>query len=319
MAIFIIMLILITSSTEAFARGRSFSLGRSFSSGKSFFGSSKSSSSKSWWGGSSSSKSSSSKSSVGSFWGGSSKSSASSGASTKSSSRGIFGSFSSGKSSTSTSSLKSKYLSDSYKKQASTNNYNKYKQKLDANQQKTYSSGLNSKYSGTSRMNYDDAIRTRTSRINSFNSRPVFMNVNRSIFGGPLSYGYGSVGIWDLWFLMRASELFWFHHWAQISPYRNYFDAKQYTDMEARVKTLEAQNTKRDPNYLDPNVSPDLQYSPDYQKKHLNDMYYTNKYPDNAGNPIVAIVILGAGAVILIIVLKKFMRPRKKSFRSSIY
>ncbi len=168
-------------------------------------------------------------------------------------------------------------------------------------------------------MNYDDAVRTRTSRINSFNTRPVFINVNPTLFGGPLSYGYGSVGIWDLWFLMRASELFWYHHWNEISPYRNYFQAKQYSDMEARVKALEQQNIKKDPNYLEPKVSADLQYSPDYQQKHLDQMYYTDKYPGNTGNPVVAVVFLGIGAVILIIVFKRFMRPRVKSFKSDIY
>lgn len=211
-------------------------------------------------------------------------------------------------------------MKDTYKATASKNNYTAYKKGLNDQQKKTYESSMNQEYTMNSRMNFDDALRTRSSRISSFNRRPIFMNVNPMYFGGPFSYGHAFVGAWDMWFLMRASEMFWFHHWAEISPYRNYFDQQKYTQLESRVKELEGQGVVRDPQYMEPGVDPDLQLSSDYQEKHLNSMYYTNKGPNQVGNVVVVILILGAATGVLILIIRRSARPKsKKSSYSRIY
>ena len=307
--IFIVVVILIflfSQSSMVFARGRSFSVGRSSSfKFKSFTGSAKKSSG---YSGSSAKKSSSASSSK---------------------ARSVPGSYSTGKSTTGksttskaskTTTAKSAYMKDTYKTTTSKNNYSAYKSGLNSQQKKTYDQSMNNNYKMNSRMNFDDALRTRPQRISSFNSRPIFINVNRGYFSSPFSYGYAFVGPWDMWFLMRASELFWYHHWLTISPYSNYFNATEYAKMDARVKQLEAQGVVRDPNYLEPGVDPDLQLTSDYQEKHLDTMYYTNKNPANSGNMVVTFIIIGGIIIILIVFLRKSARPKKrKSAYSRIY
>lgn len=188
-----------------------------FSSSKSKSSTSKSSSKSFSLFGSSKSKSSSSRSAPGSksYTGSSSKKANTSGFTAKAASK------------------KKSYMQDTYKSQVSSKNYKTYKQKLNSQQQKVYTDSMKKSYGSASRkMNFEDALKTRASRINIFNSRPILINVNRSIFSSPFSYGYAYVGPWDLWFLMRASDLFWYHHWDEISPYKNYFDQNQYEQME---------------------------------------------------------------------------------------
>lgn len=172
-----------------------------------------------------------------------------------------------------------------------------------------------------SRMNFEDSLRTKASRVSSFNTRRVYVNINPVYFGSPFSYGYAHVGIWDLWFLMRASDLFWYHHWNEITPYRNYFEASQYAAMEARVQRLEQQNNGvRDTTYMDEGVDPDLQLSDEYQKAHPDSVYYTNKYSTPAVNPVAIIIIIVLAACILIIILKRVSRAKpRKTYNSRIY
>ena len=216
-------------------------------------------------------------------------------------------------------SKKKSYMQDTYKSQVSSKNYKTYKQKLDSQQQKVYNDSMKRSYGSSSRrMNFEDAMRTRTSRINVFNNRPIFINVNRSIFGSPFSYGYAYVGPWDLWFLMRASDLFWYHHWNEISPYRSYFDQNQYQQLENRVDQLEKQGVQRDPNYMEEGVDPDLQLSQQYQEQNPDNVYYTDKYPTsssrNTGAVVVLIIIT---SVALIIVIRKLSKPKPKNSRHS--
>jgi hypothetical protein len=303
-AVVLILILLFSQSSLVLARGRSFSSGRSIGRSSFKFKSPSVSTKKaSGYSGSASKKSSSTSSSK---------------------SRSIPGSYSTGKSTTSktakTSSAKSSYMKDTFKTTSSKSNYSAYKSKLNAQQKKAYNSSMNNSYKMNNRMNFDDAVRTRPQRISSFNSRPIFINVNRGYFGSPFSYGYAFVGPWDMWFLMRASELFWYHHWAEISLYNNYFDAAQYAKMDARVKQLEAQGVAKDPNYLEPGVDPDLQLTTDYQEKHLDSMYYTNKTPNNSGSIVVTFIIIGAIVIILIVFIRKAAKPKqKKSTYSRIY
>ncbi len=207
-------------------------------------------------------------------------------------------------------------MEDTYKKQASTKKYNA---SLSSDQKKIYDSSMNRKYSVSNRMDFEDALRTRPQRINYYSSRTVIVNYNTSYFRSPISYGYASVGPWDLWFLMRASEMFWYHHWADIYPYRNYFDASHFAQMEARVRALEAMNIPRDDDYLDPDVDPDLQFSDDYQQRNIDTIYYSNRYPSRVGNPIVTIIIILIIIMILITIIKKVSRPKKPRGQSRIY
>lgn len=212
-------------------------------------------------------------------------------------------------------------MQDTYKSQVSGKNFSTYKQKLNTDQQKVYTDSMKRSYgSSTRRMGFEDAIKTRTSRINTFSKRPVFVNVNTGMFGSPFSYGYAYVGPWDLWFLMRASELFWFHHWSEISPYKSYFDQQQYADMEKRVKELEQQGVQKDPEYLDPDVDPDLQLSQQYQEENVDKVYYTDKYPTRSASAGAAVVVIIITGVALIIVIKAVSKPkRRKSHYSRIY
>jgi len=212
-------------------------------------------------------------------------------------------------------------MQDTYKKQVSSKNFNTYKQKLNTDQQKVYNDTLNRNYGTSSRrMGFENAMNTRSSRVNTFGQRPIFMNVNRGMFASPFSYGYAFVGPWDLWFLMRASDMFWFHHFSEISPYKSYFNQQEYEKLEKRVKEIETQGTKKDPTYLDPDVDPDLQLSQQYQEKNVDKVYYTDKYPTNSASAGTAIVIIIITSVALIIVIKRLSKPkRKKSHYSRIY
>lgn len=282
-------------SSSSKSNSKSFSL---FGSSKSKNSSSKSSSSKS-----SSSKSSSSRSIPGSksYTGSSSKKTNTSGFTAKAASK------------------KKSYMQDTYKSQVSSKNYKTYKQKLNTQQQKVYNDSMKRSYGTSSRrMNFEEAMRTRTSRINIFNNRPVIINVNRSMFGSPFSYGYAYVGPWDLWFLMRASDLFWYHHWNEITPYRDYFDQQQYQKLEQRVDQLEQQGIQRDPNYIEEDVDPDLQLSQQYQEQNPDNVYYTDKYPTNSSsNTGGVIVIIIITSVALIIVIRKLSKPKPQKPRYS--
>lgn len=317
-AVVLIFIFVFTSTIGIYAKGaRSFGGSRSFSksfSSKSFstksyssksgglFGSSKSKTGSLF--GSSKSKSSSSRSIPGgnSYSGNTKSSTAAKGFSSKASSK------------------KYSYMQDSYKKQVSGKNFNTYKQKLNAQQQKVYNDTIKRDYGvGSRRMNFENAMNTRTSRVNTFSRRPVFMNVNTGIFSSPFSYGYAYVGAWDLWFLMRASEMFWFHHWYEISPYKSYFNQQEYEKLEKRVGELEKQGVQRDPNYMDPDVDPDLQLSQQYQEQNIDKVYYTEKYPAGTG-ATAAVVLIVVVSVTLVIVIKKVSKPkRKKSHYSRIY
>lgn len=315
--VFAIMLILVfvfTSTAGVCAKSRSFGGKRSFS--KSFSRSYKSSSKSSGLFGSSKSKSSSSKSS--------------SSSSSKSSARSIPGtsksySSSSGSSARSFSSKSSakkySYMQDTYKKQVSEKNFNKYKQKLNAEQQKVYNDSMKRTYQTSSRrMGFEDAMKSRTSRINSFGKRPIFMNVNTGMFSSPFSYGYAFVGPWDLWFLMRASEMFWYHHWLEIAPYKDYFNQEEYEKLEKRVEELEKQGVQRDPNYVEPDTDLDLQFSQQYQEENVDKIYYTDKYSTNSASSGVSVTLIIVSGVALIIVIRKLSKPKpKKSHYSRIY
>ena len=211
-------------------------------------------------------------------------------------------------------------MQDAYKKQTSSTNYSSYKQKMNAEQQKAYDSSA-SGFKVNNRMNFENSANTRAQRINNMNSRPIYVNARPGLFSGPLTWGMGYVGIWDMFFVMQASNLFWYNHWNEISPYRDNFDEKKFAEMEARVKELEKENNGvRDPNYLDPDIDPDLQLSKDYQEKNLDKVYYTDKYSKPETDPFTTIIVIILIGGVLLMVISKAARPKpKKTYNSRIY
>lgn len=165
---------------------------------------------------------------------------------------------------------KSAYLNTVYAKETSKNNYAAYQQKMNPTQQASYSQ-YNTAPSVQNVQSYSTLSSSRPTRINVYNSSPVYCGYNTSLYPGGLSYGSAYCGRWDLWFLTRASDVFWYNHLDEIMMYNNMFDRNQYEQRLARVRAMN--NVARDPNYLDPDVNYDLQYSPNYQKEHLNELY----------------------------------------------
>lgn len=317
-AIVLMLLFIFTSTAGVYAKSRSFGGSRSFS--KSFSKSYKGSSKSGGLFGSSKAKSSTKSSTKNS---GSSSAKSSSARSIPGTGKSYSGSSGSASKSFATKSASKKYsyMQDNYKKQVSGKNFNTYKQKLNADQQKVYNASMKRDFgTGSRRMNFEDALKSRSSRINSFGRRPVFINVNTGMFGNPFSYGYAYVGPWDLWFLMRASEMFWFHHWLDIAPYKSYFNQQEYEKLEKRVDELEKQGIQRDPNYVEPDADTDLQFSQQYQEENVDKIYYTDKYATNSAGSGVAVVVFVMTAAGLVIVVRKLSKPkRRKSHYSRIY
>lgn len=187
---------------------------------------------------------------------------------------------------------------------------------MNAEQQKVYDSSMNRNYNVGSRLNYNDALNTRTQRISYFDSTPVRIHVNNYYFGGPLSYGSAFVGIWDLWFLMRASDLFWYNHWNDIYPYRSYFDTNDFAARQAAVMAMQNQGIAKNPSYLDPNVDPDLQFSKVYVDNHMNNIYNVNRH---SANPILTLLVILVFVGMLIFIIKHLLKKPVKPRYSSIY
>lgn len=335
-AFFLVIIFISIQSSLVYAKrssgGRSFGgySGSSSSRNSSSFSSYSKNSTNNW------SSSSSSKSKSFGGWSGSSSSSSksstkqastpSSPKSSASTQRNTLNSYSAGNtttykgSGTKTDTLKSSYMQNYYNKETSKNNYNTYKQSLNTEQQRVYDTTMKNNYNVGNKMNFEDAVNSKSQRISTYNSVPPRVHVNSNYFGGPLSYGSAFVGIWDLWFLLRASDLFWYHHWNDIYPYRNYFDPTSFAAKEAAVKQMESQGIAKDASYLDANVSPDLQFSNDYVKSHLNSIYHTNKYARPNGHPILTFFIIIIIIAVLVFIIRRMLKKKPvESYNSSIY
>ncbi len=66
---------------------------------------------------------------------------------------------------------------------------------------------------------------------------------------------------YDNGFMKYATLMWLFNHWNNIDHSR--FDDARVRDLEARFSDLEAKGYKRDPNYSEPGVDPDLAYRKD--------------------------------------------------------
>jgi hypothetical protein len=123
----------------------------------------------------------------------------------------------------SVSSSRKSYMENYYKKQTSSSTYQAYKQELNPRQKSIYESSMNRDVKLNQRMNMEQALRTRQSRLSDFEyRRPVVVNYNRGFFGNSIDLGSVMIGMWSMSFLMRASDMFWYHHWNDISPYHKW-------------------------------------------------------------------------------------------------
>jgi len=88
----------------------------------------------------------------------------------------------------------------------------------------------------------------------------------------------GSVGVWDLFFLSTVNHMFWYHHWhspgLQSALYHdNILQKEELRRLETRLKELEQQGVKRNPNYLPEGVDPDVAHSKEYVESHEGEIY----------------------------------------------
>lgn len=114
---------------------------------------------------------------------------------------------------------------------------------------------------------------------------------------GSWGWGYGSVGIWDLFFLSTANHMFWYHHWndqhlRQALYEKKLLDNQELANLESRIKELEAQGVPRDANYLPDDVTSDVAYS-----KEFIDV---NNSSTASGYLIYIFIILGVGYFIFV-------------------
>ena len=78
-----------------------------------------------------------------------------------------------------------------------------------------------------------------------------------------------SVGVWDIYFLSHANDLFWYHHWQDRSIrnalyQQNILEDAELRRLESRVQELEQQGIARNADYLPDGVGPEDAYSRDY-------------------------------------------------------
>ena len=143
----------------------------------------------------------------------------------------------------------------------------------------------------------------RSKRADSYGSRysrPTTIINNRYYGGrgwGTWGWGMYGVGMWDMFFLSTASHMFWHHHWHDRRLRRalyeeNLLEKEELGKLEARVKELEAQGVKRDPNYLPDDVDPDLAYSKEYVEQHPDEFY--SEAEKESGGGLWSLLSLGA-------------------------
>lgn len=87
-------------------------------------------------------------------------------------------------------------------------------------------------------------------------------------------YGYQGyqVGIWDLYFLSHASDLFWYHHWQEPALQSALYEDRvlqdaELTRLESRIHAMEAEQIARDPDYLPDGIAPYDAYSDEYLRE----------------------------------------------------
>lgn len=219
---------------------------------------------------------------------------------------------------------KDSYMQEAYKKELSKSNYAAYKQKLDENQQKAYDQTANRSYTMNNKMDWDDAMATRQQRMGRFDGYPVRTAINISMFPGSFGYGSSFIGPYDLWFLARASDLFWYHHWDLLSPYRSWFDPVGFAAREAMIHQMEMQHIQRNPDYMDSDWDYDLAFSPDYQRNHLGDLYNTRRAFHGFWTSIWIFIVMLGIVILIVFMIRKISESRHKnanSFRpgNSIY
>ena len=141
---------------------------------------------------------------------------------------------------------------------------------------------------GHSKMRKGSAASQQKRAKRYYSGRQPVRGFRRGFYAGPMAWGYGSVGIWDIFFLSSVSRMFWYHHWhdpgIQRALYKeNMLQDEELKKLEARVKELEGEGVPRDPNYLPEGVDPDLAYSKEYVASNRDEFYASKDEPEEGG------------------------------------
>ena len=159
---------------------------------------------------------------------------------------------------------------------------------------------------------------TRATRAQSYqrrHQRPTTVINNRYTGGAPWGgwgYGFGSVGMWDLFFLSTVTHMFWHHHWHDPSLKKalyqdNLLEKEELAKLEQRVKELEAAGVKRDPNYLPEDVDPDLAYAKTHVEQNPKEFYAEEEPARESSSGLWTLLFLGGlGAVAYFAFLRRY-------------
>lgn len=136
-----------------------------------------------------------------------------------------------------------------------------------ANSKSKFSSTTQGKQTSKS---YKDVVKDNTTLNNSLtvkNTRTRNKRRNTFYTSYPRSndryYRYNPGGVYrdpyDNFFFRYVTMTWLFHHWDSVDKRR--FDEEHLRELEVKMEEMEAQGMVRDPNYVMPEVDPDLQYS----------------------------------------------------------
>lgn len=134
----------------------------------------------------------------------------------------------------------------------------------------------------------------RSSRKSRWRSSPTYRYRFRSRYYDTYT-PYSSVGIWDVYFLSQASDLFWYHHWNDASIQRALYQDRVLQDaelarLEAKIRSLETQNIVRDMSYIPEGIEPQDMYSEAYIQSVRQD-----EESSSVGFILFLSILIGAG------------------------
>ncbi len=200
---------------------------------------------------------------------------------------------------------KASYMLDFYNKNTLKVAYNIYKQELTPLQVESYTTGLSTPYTIALMASLETSVANKPARIAAYDTFPARIRLNYTIFSGPFSYGSAYAGPWDLWFLLRASDIFWHNHWDEILPYKEYFNQDDFMKRDAAIKEIRLKGATPDTFALEPNVDADLQFSEEYIQKNIDRIYFTLKFIEPAGSPFTTLFTIFLVILALVLAIRQ--------------
>ncbi|MDD5603137.1 MAG: hypothetical protein PHG48_03500 [Eubacteriales bacterium] len=217
---------------------------------------------------------------------------------------------------------KSLYMLDHYTSLSLNSEYHIYPQELTPLQAESLSNGLVTLYKMPDKTAFESSLADKPSRIAAYDKLPLRIRPDYSVFSGPFSYGSVYIGPWDMWFLLRASDEFWFNHWDEIAPYKEYFNQADFEARDSAVKSMMQSGSTPDALMLEQVFSADLQFSEQYIARHLDRIYFTSKYMSQSGNSftmLFTIALIIAALILLIRHMPGSALRRRYSVRQKYY